>query len=82
MSSFTDEDAGMVVTSMEISPNKNLLAVAGALENDWAVRVYSLSSNGPEQVGEWTAAEKKNSHFPRSYRWHGWMEPLHAGLST
>jgi hypothetical protein len=61
--SFTGEDAGMVVTSMETSPNKDLLAVAGTIENDWAVRVYSLSSNGPEAFVEWTAAGETELPF-------------------
>jgi hypothetical protein len=63
MGSFTNEEAGMVVTSMETSPNKEFLAVAGALENDWTVRVYSLSSNGPELFVEWTAVGQRELPF-------------------
>ena len=63
MGSFTNEDAELVVTSMETSSNKEFLAVAGALGNDWAVRVYSLDSNGPELSVEWTGAGEKELPF-------------------
>ena len=63
MGSFTDEDADMIVTCMEIIPNKDLLAVAGAFGNDWAVRVYSLNSNGPELFVEWTGAGERELPF-------------------
>ena len=63
MGSFTNEDAELVVTSMETSLNEEFLAVAGALGNDWAVRVYSLNSNGPELFVEWTGAGEKELPF-------------------
>ena len=56
MGSFTDEDAGLTLTSVAAQMDDNLLAVGGALGNDWAVRIYFVEPSGPELIGEWTGA--------------------------
>ena len=56
MGSFTDEDSGLTLTSVTSQMDDNLLAVGGALGNEWAVRIYFLEPNGPELIGAWTGA--------------------------
>ena len=63
MGSFTNEDTQLVLTSMKTSTNREFLAVAGALGDHWAVRVYSLQNNGPELAKEWTGDGERELPF-------------------
>ena len=51
------------VTEMELSPDNKTVVVGGALNNQWAVRVYSLEANGPEIVASWNGSEKNEFPF-------------------
>jgi len=63
MGSFTGEDTNLVVTGMELSPDNKIVVLGGALNNQWAVRVYSLEANGPELVTSWNGTEKNELSF-------------------
>ena len=63
MGNFIGEDVNLVVTGMELSPGNKTLVIGGALNNQWAVRAYSLEANGPELVASWDGSEKNELSF-------------------
>jgi len=50
---FTGKDAGMVVADLVWDGERNHMAVAGALGDQWAARVYKVNANGPQLVAGW-----------------------------
>ena len=50
---FVGEDADLILVDMAWNPEGKQLAVAGELAGNWAVRVYSFSSEGPDLLVSW-----------------------------
>ena len=66
---FVAEDAELIVTKMSLNEGGNMLAVAGAHETDWAVRIYDLSTGQPEAFISWTGGLDLNHSIVSSLAW-------------
>ena len=50
---FAGQDGKLVVLDMALDQESGRLAVAGALGDKWAVRVYEIEPGGPVKIAEW-----------------------------
>ena len=57
-----------------------MLAVAGAHETDWAVRIYDLSTGQPEALASWTGGLDLNHSIVTSLAWNNNSNNLIAGV--
>ena len=60
-SNFVGKDEKLVVLDTAWSSSRNQLAVAGSLNEKWAVRVYKMDEQGPELINSWDGNE--SMHF-------------------
>lgn len=66
---FTDEDGELVVTNMALNKESGHLAVAGAIGNKWAVRVYEMGVSGPVKTISWNGDESFEYATATSLHW-------------
>ena len=77
---FVGDDADLIVTKMSLSEGGNMLAVAGAHETDWAVRIYDLSTGQPEALASWTGGLDLNHSIVTSLAWNNNSNSLIVGV--
>ena len=58
------EEEGLVLTSLSVTPNDELLAVGGQLGDQAIIRIYANSDTGPSQLGEFLI-ERAQSTVPK-----------------
>ena len=73
---FIGQDKQLSVVTMSFNQSTKQLAVAGAMGDKWAVRVYQLGMNGPNLITSWTNQQKMEFFQVTSMEWVSAEEKL------
>ena len=66
---FTGEDKKIKVVAMALDQSSNQLAVAGAIGEKWAVRIYRMGVDGPDLIASWTNDQNLEFSVITSLEW-------------